>query len=61
MLFASRYKCFRLIGLHPLCAVMFAVGYALREFGAFNYIYNDDNTGSLIPFILSQVFIYICP
>ncbi|KAI0010165.1 putative RTA1 domain protein [Xylariaceae sp. FL0662B] len=53
-----RYKCFKLIGLHPLCAVLFTAGYALREYGAFNYLYNTQN---LIIFILSQVFIYVCP
>ncbi|KIX09108.1 uncharacterized protein Z518_00186 [Rhinocladiella mackenziei CBS 650.93] len=52
------YKCFKLIGLHPLCAVMFTAGYALREYGAFNYMYNTRN---LIIFILSQVLIYVCP
>ncbi|KAL5353216.1 hypothetical protein ACLOAV_001251 [Pseudogymnoascus australis] len=54
------YKCFKMIGLHPLCAVLFFAGYVLREYGAFDYVY----TGSLvtlITFILSQVFIYICP
>lgn len=55
---ASRYKCFKLIGLHPLCAVVFTAGYALREFGAFNYIYSPTN---LIVYILSQVCIYVCP
>ncbi|KEF54477.1 uncharacterized protein A1O9_09644 [Exophiala aquamarina CBS 119918] len=33
-------------------------GYALREYGAFNYLYSDSN---LIVFILSQVFIYVSP
>lgn len=47
-----------MIGLHPLCAVMFTVGYALREYGAFHYIYSTTN---LIVYILSQVFIYVCP
>ncbi|KAK2743967.1 hypothetical protein FQN55_007016 [Onygenales sp. PD_40] len=54
-----KYKSFRLIGLHPLCAVMLASGYALRVYGAMdNYLYS---TANLIIFILSQVFIYICP
>lgn len=52
------YKCFKLIGLHPLCAVLFTAGYALREYGAFNYLYSTQN---LIIYILSQVLIYICP
>ena len=54
----SRYESFKLIGLHPLCAMLFTTGYALREYGAFNYLYSTKN---LIVFILSQVFIYICP
>ncbi|OIW28759.1 putative RTA1 domain protein [Coniochaeta ligniaria NRRL 30616] len=52
------YKCFKLIGLHPLCAVLFTAGYALREIGAFNYIYNPQ---TIIIYIMSQVFIFICP
>ncbi|TGO54879.1 hypothetical protein BELL_1486g00010 [Botrytis elliptica] len=62
-----RYKSWRLIGLHPFCAVMFTAGYALREYGAYNYIYDPYNptdtsrTTTLMVFILSQVFIYICP
>ncbi|KFY15647.1 hypothetical protein V492_01844 [Pseudogymnoascus sp. VKM F-4246] len=55
-----RYKCFKMIGLHPLCAVLFFAGYVLREYGAFDYIYTGDFV-TLITFILSQVFIYICP
>ncbi|KAK1758982.1 protein RTA1 [Echria macrotheca] len=53
-----RYKAFRLVGLHPGCAVLLAVGYALREYGSFNYLFNRAN---LTVFICSQVFIYICP
>ncbi|KAI1753237.1 putative RTA1 domain protein [Xylaria castorea] len=54
-----RYKCWKLIGLQPFCAVLFTAGYALREYGAYNYIYTG--TPVLIGFILSQVFIYVCP
>jgi hypothetical protein len=54
----SQYKSFKLIGLHPLCAVLFTAGYALREYGAFNYLYSSRN---LLIYIMSQVFIYICP
>lgn len=58
----SRYKCFKLIGLHPICAVLFAAGYALREYGAFSYLYlGVEGTSTLLTFIMSQVFIYICP
>ncbi|KAH8805518.1 putative RTA1 domain protein [Xylogone sp. PMI_703] len=52
------YKSWKLIGLHPLCAVIFTVGYALREYGAYNYLYTQLN---LIIYVLSQVCIYICP
>ncbi|KPM44171.1 hypothetical protein AK830_g2349 [Neonectria ditissima] len=53
------YKCFKLIGLHPLCALMFTAGYALREYGAFNYTYYSNQ--NLIIYILSQVLIFVCP
>jgi hypothetical protein len=54
----SRYKAFLLAGFHPLCAVTLAVGYALREYGSFNYLYTRPN---LVTFICSQVLIYVCP
>lgn len=54
----SRYESWKLIGLHPFCAILFTAGYALREYGSKNYLYSDQN---LIVYILSQVFIYICP
>ncbi|KAJ2893347.1 putative RTA1 domain protein [Zalerion maritima] len=54
------YKSWKLIGLHPICAVMFAVGYAMREYLALdNYVYRGSQ--NLIIYVLSQVFIYICP
>ncbi|SPO01938.1 related to Rtm1p [Cephalotrichum gorgonifer] len=56
-----RYKAFKLIGLHPICAVNFAVGYALREYGAYNYLYQDTTKLPLILFVISQVLIYIGP
>ncbi|KAK3295367.1 uncharacterized protein B0H64DRAFT_424132 [Chaetomium fimeti] len=57
-----RYKAFKLIGLHPVCAVLFTVGYALREYGALdNYLYSTTTKTPLIIFIVSQIFIYICP
>ncbi|KAK9776809.1 putative RTA1 domain protein [Seiridium cardinale] len=55
------YKSFKLIGIHPVCAVIFTAGYGLREYGAFHYLYNPDNSQNLLAFVLSQVFIYICP
>lgn len=54
----SRQQSWGLLGLHPFCGIMFTAGYALRAYGAFNYIYNDL---ALLVYILSQVFIYICP
>ncbi|KAI2622493.1 hypothetical protein GGR54DRAFT_65964 [Hypoxylon sp. NC1633] len=56
-----RYKSFELIGLHPLCAVLFTAGYALREYGAYNYMYSFTTKVPLFVFIFSQVFIFICP
>ncbi|KAI0440522.1 putative RTA1 domain protein [Xylaria telfairii] len=53
------YKSWKLVGLHSLCAVLFTAGYALREYGAYNYIYTGSNV--LIAYILSQVFIFVCP
>ncbi|KAM5439738.1 hypothetical protein MferCBS31731_004148 [Microsporum ferrugineum] len=54
------YKSWKLIGLHPVCAVLFTIGYAMREYSSFNYIYTGSIT-TLIVFILGQVFIYVCP
>ncbi|KAK2025053.1 RTA1 domain-containing protein [Colletotrichum zoysiae] len=34
-----RFKSWGLIGLHPLCATLFTLGYALRVWGADNYMY----------------------
>jgi hypothetical protein len=46
-----------------LCGILFTLGYALREYGALdNYIYSEEREEqTLIPFVLSQVFIYVCP
>ncbi|KAB8073633.1 hypothetical protein BDV29DRAFT_191598 [Aspergillus leporis] len=56
-----RYKSFKLIGLHPVCAVVFTLGYAMRAYGAYDhYVYNN-NKQTLMAFIISQVFIYVCP
>ncbi|KEQ81108.1 putative RTA1 domain protein [Aureobasidium pullulans EXF-150] len=54
----SHYRAWRMIGLHPMCAVFYTAGYALREYGAFNYLYSTTN---LNIYIVSQVMIYICP
>ncbi|ETS80027.1 hypothetical protein PFICI_07556 [Pestalotiopsis fici W106-1] len=58
-----RYKAFKLVGLHSICALLFTLGYALRAYGAFNnnYLYSETDQTPLIMFILSQVFIFICP
>ncbi|KAG9854047.1 putative RTA1 domain protein, partial [Aureobasidium melanogenum] len=53
-----RYNAWRTIGLHLMCAVFYTVGYALREYGAFNYLYSPTN---LNVFIVSRLMIYICP
>ncbi|KAI1370493.1 hypothetical protein F4677DRAFT_451371 [Hypoxylon crocopeplum] len=56
-----RFKAFKLVGLHSLCGVMFTVGYALREYGSYNYMYSVTTMAPLLVYILSQVFIYVCP
>lgn len=58
----SRYNSWTIIGLHPLCALIFTTGYALREYGAYNYIYTTDTPQQTMTiYIMSQVFINICP
>jgi hypothetical protein len=57
----SRYKAWKLLSLHPVCTLVFTLGYALRAYGSYNYIYTRGDTLVLINFILSQVFTYICP
>lgn len=57
----SRYRSWRFVGLHPLCAVLFSLGYALREYGAYKYLYVETDEEPLICFILSQVAIFVCP
>lgn len=44
-----------------MCAVLFTVGYAMREYGSNNYMYDPDDMTPLIIFILSQVCILVCP
>ncbi|KUJ14771.1 uncharacterized protein LY89DRAFT_122084 [Mollisia scopiformis] len=48
------YKCWRVSGLFPWAALIFVVGYILREVGAFNY-------SNIDIYISSQVFIYCAP
>ncbi|KAI9369669.1 hypothetical protein BJX61DRAFT_545353 [Aspergillus egyptiacus] len=54
-----RYKSWGIIGLHPICAIFFAVGFGFRIYGSLNYM--DTSHHALMVYILSQVFIYICP
>ncbi|KAK0701196.1 hypothetical protein B0T21DRAFT_321855 [Apiosordaria backusii] len=57
-----RYKAFKLIGLHPVCAILFTLGYILRAYSAHdNYVYSLATKKPLFIFIFSQVFIYVCP
>jgi hypothetical protein len=44
--------------LHPLCCLMFAAGFALREYGAFNYAITKPN---LSVYIASTCLIYMAP
>lgn len=65
-LITSRYKAFKLIGLQPLCASLFTLGYALREVGAYNYSWQTNvegeiNITNLVVYILSQVFVFVAP
>lgn len=48
------YKCWKVTGILPWSALLFVVGYILREIGAFNY-------GNIEVFISSLVFIYAAP
>ncbi|KAI0190127.1 putative RTA1 domain protein [Astrocystis sublimbata] len=57
----QRYKCWKLVGIHALCGVLFTAGYASREWGAYNFIYADGDNPALIGYIVSQVFINVCP
>ncbi|KAK8116853.1 uncharacterized protein PG998_005134 [Apiospora kogelbergensis] len=58
-----RYKAWRVVGVHPICGVLFVVGYAVRGWAAngTNYLYSNDNPASLGTFVVSQVFIYCAP
>ncbi|ETN44516.1 uncharacterized protein HMPREF1541_10186 [Cyphellophora europaea CBS 101466] len=47
--------------LQPACAVLFTLGYSLRLYGAYNYLYTENFTRNLIVYIMSQVFIYTPP
>ncbi|KAF2264138.1 hypothetical protein CC78DRAFT_517247 [Lojkania enalia] len=49
-----QYKCFKITGYHIFCGLLFTTGFALREYGAFNY----DN---LNIYIASTLLIYMSP
>ncbi|EEP80582.1 conserved hypothetical protein [Uncinocarpus reesii 1704] len=52
------YKCFKLMGLHLLCGLMFTAGFALREYGTFNYLFEGNN---LNYYIATISLIYMAP
>ncbi|KAK8036235.1 hypothetical protein PG993_008849 [Apiospora rasikravindrae] len=58
-----RYKAWRVLGLHPLCGVLFVIGYAARAWASrgTNYVYDESRPANLGLFIISQVFIYCAP
>ncbi|OLN97105.1 hypothetical protein CCHL11_02182 [Colletotrichum chlorophyti] len=56
-----RYKSWKLIGLHPFCATLFTLGYALRIWGADNCMYIPTNKLPLVLFIISQICIFVGP
>ena len=58
---SSHYGSLKLTWLQLVSACLFSLGYALREYGAYNYLYREDSSSPLILFVLSQVFIYVCP
>ncbi|KAJ4396162.1 hypothetical protein N0V93_000381 [Gnomoniopsis smithogilvyi] len=54
-----RYGDWTLTFLHPLCCLMFTVGFALREYGAFDhYLYTTEN---LNVYIASTCLVYMSP
>ncbi|KAK0630365.1 hypothetical protein B0T17DRAFT_636372 [Bombardia bombarda] len=54
----SYYKSWKMMWLHPVCAVLFTAGFILREVASHNYIYSPTNLAIFIP---SVVLIGICP
>lgn len=50
----SHYQSWRLTGLYVFCGLLFAVGFVIREIGAFDY-------ENLIKFIISVCLIYAAP
>ncbi|KAJ1710304.1 RTA1 like protein-domain-containing protein [Aspergillus flavus] len=52
------YKCFKLMSLHLVCCLMFVIGFALREYGAFHYSFSKPD---LYIYIVSTCLIYMSP
>lgn len=49
-----RFRAFKVTGLHPFCALLFAAGFALRAYDARNF--SNINT-----YIASTILIYFAP
>ncbi|KAK1598652.1 RTA1 domain-containing protein [Colletotrichum navitas] len=56
-----RFKSWGLLGLHPVCATLFTLGYGLRVWGANNYMYISTDKTPLAVFIASQICIFVGP
>ncbi|KAK1981751.1 RTA1 domain-containing protein [Colletotrichum cereale] len=56
-----RFGSWKLIGLHPFCATLFTLGYALRAWGANHYLYIPTDKTPLALFIISQICIFVSP
>lgn len=54
----SRLGDWKLTVLHPLCCLMFAAGFSLREYGAFDYTITKPNINI---YIASQCLIFMAP
>ncbi|KAI9044811.1 RTA1 domain-containing protein [Aspergillus affinis] len=54
------YNCFKTMWLHLVCCFMFTAGFALRQYGSFNYIDSEDRT-NLYFYIGSTCLIYMAP
>jgi predicted ferric reductase len=49
-----KYKAWRITGLHPMCGLLFTIGFALRAYGSFEY-------GNVNIYIASTICIYCTP
>ncbi|KAF1953428.1 hypothetical protein CC80DRAFT_507286 [Byssothecium circinans] len=50
----KRYKAWKITGLHPVCCLLFTIGFALRTYGAYNF-------DQLTIYIISTICIYCAP